>query len=560
VRQAKGRRTIGYYNVSIGINPRRIVRYIHDNWKYLLAITVFLYMSLKVEPISRDDSHYYRMILAIASIGIYTYFIIRVAGTKKKTATVIKTFYIIAIMAIIFGVFNYYQFDSEVFLTVGDYADATYYYVNSKFFKELGYFELYPAMLVADNEGPNMFNYVNTYTDLHAYNYSTRIIALTKKEEIKRLFTPERWEQFKHDIEFLSTKNLAGGWKYFFTDHGYNPPPTWTIVGGFFSKHVDVENLKLITMIDFALILLMFHTIYKSFGKPTLVFTSLFFLTTFSGRWPILGQALLRFDWLVALILSVCMMKQERHFLAGALLAYSSLTRVFPTIFFLPYALHIIHSVAKDHRIMPRHQEFIKGAAITFILFVVGVLVFFGPQSVIDSKKNLLMHNSPKSYSSHRVGLADAIFFRGETTREEMAEYGDIPGKQAQIQDALPALYAVGILSMLFILAYIFRTDNPEYNDIYLGIIPLFILTNPQINYYNLRLLLIIFHMQEPKRLFNRFGIIWLFLTEAATQYTKVMGYERYTSTCTTSVGLLFYFIILIFFLVYEMWKMNEKK
>jgi hypothetical protein len=556
----------------IALLLRKLLAAAEANWQYLLAAGIFLLFCLKVTPESRDDSHFYRMVLAFLLLLLLS---LRFHFHRKGlsfswpwgndlqdlTGWKQKTYFTALLILSIFGTFNYYQFDKTVFGGVGDYADATYYYINSKYFNELGYFDLYPAMLVADSEGPGRLTHIDRYRDLYTYEKVGRAEAFREADRIKGKFSTIRWNRFRQDVDYLVEKNIAGGWSYFFIDHGYNPPPTWTLTGGTLSRLCPVESLKTITLIDLILVALLFALVAKAFGMEVMLFALLFFLTTFSGRWPILGQSILRFDWLVALLATPCLLKMKRFGWAGAFLMYSTLNRIFPAIFFFPILIWMAVEAYRSRQIPNSFKHLAAGSAIAFALLVGLTLIFVGPGSFADAQKNILMHGSAKSFSSHRVGLGDALVFRFETTRSQMEAHGDISGKSEQLEALTPFLYGFGFLSLAFIAFYLIRVRKvPLHETLVLSILPLFILTNPQINYYNLRLLLIFWHAADLSRPRNQIGILLLFGIELISQYTKVIGFERYTTTGVTSLGLGLYLLIMVAFWTADIVRSFPKK
>ena len=319
------------------------------------------------------------------------------------------------------------------------------------------------------------------------------------------------------------------------------------------SSLVPVERIKLITSLDIVLVALMFLVIARTFGVQTMLFALLFFLCTFSGRWPILGQSLLRFDWLAALVSAVCMLKARRHGWAGGLLTYAGLNRVFPAIFMWPYLVGVVTYVIRKRRFAEDHLRFILGSLIVQAVLILGSLVSLGPGAFVDAKDNLMMHASPQSYSSHRVGLGDALFYRGETNRRDLNREGGIAAKADKIGQYQGLLYGLGIGSLVLIAVYVVRTRKSAFALTYLAIIPLYCMQNPQINYYNMRLLCVLAHMHGIHRLRHKLGLILLFIIECITQYSHVEGNWRYTTTCMTSIGLAIYFAGILVFLVRDL-------
>ena len=48
----------------------------------------------------------------------------------------------------------------------------------------------------------------------------------------------------------------------------------------------------------------------------------------------------------------------------------------------------------------------------------------------------------------------------------------------------------------------------------------------------------------------HRLFLVLLFAVEVATQWTKVIGLDRYTTTTTTSIGLAIYLVVLIAWMI----------
>ena len=86
------------------------------------------------------------------------------------------------------------------------FGEMFHYYVGPKYFKELGYYELYNAVIVADTEQGNEFAQLPFYTDLKTYKNLKREAAVRDAERIKGLFSQQRWDSFKADIAYFKSK------------------------------------------------------------------------------------------------------------------------------------------------------------------------------------------------------------------------------------------------------------------------------------------------------------------------------------------------------------------
>ncbi len=109
-----------------------------------------------------------------------------------------------------------------------------HYYLGPKYGRELGYERIYKCVAVAQAESGQ----VNEVLARKMMDLTTDLLvpaktALEHPEECRDRFTPERWESFKSDVlTFRRSSNLAY-WNGMQTDHGYNPPPVWTMMGYF---------------------------------------------------------------------------------------------------------------------------------------------------------------------------------------------------------------------------------------------------------------------------------------------------------------------------------------
>ena len=523
----------------------------------IIAALTAIYCAGFIDPISRTQSHEYRMWIAIIAVFmiVMRYFkeLLFKHLSKYKQAAVINIYMAILVITSTFGVFNYYQFDKDVIKGMDDYTDIAYYYLNSKYLDELGYFNFYSAMLYADLTYKNRHaSKIVRYRDLRDYEVKSTHVAFEHGLEIKEhQFTKKRWEQFTHDVDwFLARKTTANLQGNFFVDHGYNPPPTWAVAGGILANIAPVESVKMIAVVDVLFVIAMLIGVIWAFGFETMLYIALFFLFTFSGRWPVLTHSLLRFDWSALLVLSICAFKKERWVLAGALLSYAALTRIFPAIFFFAWGVVALKEIIKYRSVPVRHIKVAAGAAVMALVLIVTALAMYGSETFEESAHNLIMHN--ESFSSHRVGLGDLLVYDGETSRDDIRAFGGMGKKELMVQALQPELRLTGILMLLFTGFYIWRTDKKIHNLIYLAIIPFYCITNPQINYYYVRMTLVLWHASNINKPLHKAGLILLFSVDIATQYVFLQHVPRYTVTVTTSIGMAIYFSVLIAVMIYE--------
>jgi hypothetical protein len=155
---------------------------------------------------------------------------------------------------------NYARWGPDLPFHHTDAYDLLHYYVNAKYFDELGYYDLYPAAILADhsNGGP-FFEEGDRYMDQDERGHQLRSIdtALARGRVAKERFTAERWAAFEHDVLTLQRTpgNLSSQlWRQMIQDHGYNGTPVWTLLARPFAELVPVEQVKLLCHLDTVLL------------------------------------------------------------------------------------------------------------------------------------------------------------------------------------------------------------------------------------------------------------------------------------------------------------------
>ncbi len=510
------------------------------------AAAIAAIAGLVLGPIGRDDSHLGRAVLAALAVLL-------LALRAAVPAQLRRGCHAALVALAVTGWLNYYQFDARVVGGINDYTDVAYYYTNSKYLDELGYDGLYAGMLLCDDErGAPRTRHIATIRDLRNDQLIRTAEGVLHGRVLKRSFTPERWDAFCHDSVFfldrIGKKSLA---ENFFVDHGYNPPPTWTLFGGNLAARVAVEQVVWVCRVDMLLIAAMLGVIGWAFGTEVGLWASLFYAVTFSGRWPILGMAILRFDWVAALAVGYALYYRQRLGTAAAMMAFAAWNRVFPAIFFWGWLVDAVRATAREGRIPRPHLRFVAVATLVSALMVGGAALQYGPQTLADSAHHLRLHN--QSFSSHRVGLAAVMVYRGETTREEINQHGGMSLKERQVQAMMPWLRGLAVLLLAFIAAYGWKTGKPGYELIPLLVLPLYCATTPQVNYYNFRVLLVCWHGLHLDRRSHRWMLALLFVVEVVAQTSHVAGLDRYTVNTWSSIVLGVYLLVLASWMGMEM-------
>ena len=232
--------------------------------------------------------------------------------------------------------------------------DMFHYVIGARYQPELGYDHFYDACLLALREIENeqedeIFWKRFQYRDMRSYEMLPGAAALIQEEAIKAPFSDGRWEQFVRDVGYFH-RDLTP--EYFYNvlgDHGYNPPPTYSLIARLFVGGGDITESKLLLLasIDWILLLLIFGLLVWGFGwEASLVVTTLFGIAYMSNfSW--VGNAYLRFGWLAGIVGGIVFQKKGMPVASGLSLAFAAGLRVFPGILLFSLAFPFIWSWLK---------------------------------------------------------------------------------------------------------------------------------------------------------------------------------------------------------------------
>lgn len=408
---------------------------------------------------------------------------------------------------------NYARFGPKVPLERVDTYDLLHYYVNARYFDELGYYDLYPALILADHEqgGPHFAEGPQYLAQNSAgHGFMPIAHALSRGAEVKSAkFSPERWAAFTHDALTLQ-RDLEGLndklWREMIQDHGFNGTPVWTTLARPLARLVPVEHIKWLCQIDLLLLIAATVAVGRSYGATTGLWAWLFLMLSYSGRWPTITWAFLRYDYVAALMFAMAALRRGRHTLAGALVGWAATLRFFPALWMwgpLWKGLMGLRWGVVNKRLL----ALAAGAALSVGLLQGAATLAVGPAAVSAHFENMLDHNRAAQLSSRRIGLALALPFRGELLPNFIE-----PERKALIEVQKPLRYGLAALAMLGVGLGMRRRDDDE--ALGLGFLPFFLLTTASYYYYISRVTLVIVHgarLREPR---HQVSLLLLLATE----------------------------------------------
>jgi len=298
-----------------------------------------------------------------------------------------------------------------------------HYYLGSKYFPEVGYDGIYVASLAAERELDTGHNPQPYMRDLRTNEVVTLGSLVNHMKDVRARFSDERWARFRDDVRYFLDTNQYSYISRIRRDHGYNPTPTWTFTARLFSSWPAASDRTLtgLAWIDPILLGLMFLMIFRTFGTRVGCLAVIVFGLGYPWRWDWVGGAFLREDWLAAVGVAVCLIKRERFGLAGGLIAYATMVRVFPGGFLVgPAVLGVRHFATG------RSTAWFRRLAVGFVVGVLlclaaGSLTGRGPAAWSDFKWNLAKHHD--TWLTNNVGLKNTLLYDGATMRREDVDF-----------------------------------------------------------------------------------------------------------------------------------------
>jgi hypothetical protein len=468
----------------------------------------------------------------------------------------------------LFATLNYCQYTGALPLRWYHNYDLLHYYTSAKYFDEVGYFDLLPALIAADREGGEYCpGQVRQYLAQDENDYHREPIrhALARADEVKKRFSEEEWKQFVHDarhIQRAPPTNLSCKlWRELLLDHGFNGTPTWVLFARPFAKLIPVEAIKVACYLDFLWLLAALVAVWWAFGREAFAFSWLFLMVSYSLRWPIISWAFLRYDWIAAMTIGVCMLRRDKHWAAGALFGYATLMRYFPLLWLFGIFAKALHSLLNNVEIpwtrfwrrVPLRYWKVAGGFFGAVLVLLSLSIAVDGVDVhAQSLHNITAHIEPHNLSSRRQGLVIPLVYRGETEQKLISDE-----KREMVAEIESYVHLAALLLLIPLGLFISRTK--DWYAAGLGVIPYFWLTTSSYYYYVLRLTAIVIHAADLSKRRNVVGLILLFAIECFCNASEhIKPGNRYFLISVMGILLAIYTFYMLLSLGAEWWRAHR--
>jgi hypothetical protein len=384
--------------------------------------------------------------------------------------------------------------------------DVAHYYLGSKYFHEVGYGDLYIAMIRAENDAYGGAVKAREVRDLATNQMLSSDAVLAASDTIKRRFSTDRWTAFVEDVRYFRD---AMGPRYpeIFRDHGYNPTPVWTLMGGTIANRVpagSAEGIGLLTLLDPVIEIAVFAAIGSAFGIETMLTSLVYFCVLYGAMFDWIGGAYLRYVSFAAIVGAACCVERRRHAAAGALLAVATMLRIFPVLFLGGPVLRGLGEWMRSRRLPHETLQLVGGFAATVaLLFLASGLTYDGFAPWMEFHRNTRAHMA--SVSANILGATNwPTYLSGIDVRAPGGLEEFLAWRKSVFAVQLLVLFPVTVLILALVVQ---RRDDLEA----MALSSVLVLTSVNIPayYYTFMVLLVVAFRDRPDR------VAWLFALEA---------------------------------------------
>ena len=379
-----------------------------------------------------------------------------------------------------------------------------HYYLGGKYAREVGYTNLYNAVVTADAED-GFRRMAVTIRDLDSGRMVQTTHVLKNRERYRNLFNEERWREFKTDTAFFRARVPSSLWHRMLQDKGYNATPLWTMFAGTLANLISTQNragMQALVFVDVAMLLLAFALVMWAFGHRAALLLVVFLGTHYLMSHNTLRAAFVRLDWLVCLVVAMCLVKKEWYKTAGAFTAWAALSRVFPGIFAFGICARLLCDLLWKRSLHRRSLAFLVSMGVTSVLLIMlSVMHAHGIGPWREFFEKVGQHN--EDISGWRIGFKYVLLMIHHpyyhTTPQAFFE-----GHQALWW---------GIQIVVFALCAFLVRGLDDAEALAFGFVPAFFFFAPTYYYYVMLMLPMLFLAGRLERPLHAAGLLYVFFT-----------------------------------------------
>ncbi len=397
--------------------------------------------------------------------------------------------------------------------------DFYHYFVGTKYADDVGYMELYATTWVADEAGGLVYdNPEHRLRDLRTSEFVDVSTVAARRDALRGRLTPARFEALVADVGWFTRQLPPDRWSLLLMDKGYNGTPAWSFVlGGLFTRHLSVEDAPsrwLMLLLDPALIVGTLLAVAWAFDRRAALLMTVFIGTHYLMSWGHMKGALLRTDFAMCTVLAACFVKKERYRVAGALLGWAVLSRIFPVVFLLGPLSRLVAVGVSERRFDRRLVELFVACGVTIALVTLGSIAYFGGLGPWEAwATKILQHYS--DFSHWQMGYTTLV----DVERVDGVPVPIHPATHLAEEPELLLSHHVltwVVRALVLVPAFVFAKALEDWESLAFGFVFFFFGVSAAYYYYFILCVPLLFFAAKLERPSRAFGLAFMFLTGAA--------------------------------------------
>lgn len=283
------------------------------------------------------------------------------------------------------------------------YHDIWHYVIGARYYPELGYDKLYDCTTVALDELRREGVKVPPINEVRRLSNPMEGYLLRKEIADNRVtcaaaFGDERWAAFKADTQvWLDQGWEPRWWQVMLFDLGFNPPPSWAVVGNGLIRFVplDGNTLEVLPFLDMAFVWLLGGLIvWRTWGPVAAGGYLLVLGTNWTATYTWTGGSYARQLWFGFLVLGLAGLHTRRWRAAGVWFGLSACMRVFPALFAVGAGIGLLGLLSRREVSRRDVAEFAAAGLGTAAVMVAASLVMFDAQLWTDFFHKIDVHGN----------------------------------------------------------------------------------------------------------------------------------------------------------------------
>lgn len=280
------------------------------------------------------------------------------------------------------------------------HAEQLHFYFGAKYQREVGWFDLYPAVIAADRETVHVLGSAREVRDIHTFEVVSIESAEPAIARAKEKFSAEQWARFKSDWTETTRLYPQGNWSGAITDHGNSNSPAWSLFAHPLSRLVPRTAIgeTALGWVDMALLFVMWLFVLATFGGRRATAALVMFAAA-----PIVflytsGSAL-RWDWLFATGMAIGFLRRERWATAGAFFGYAVMTKLFPVFFGVAFLIHHAWQAKRTRQFPKPALRFLLAASACALVILAVSSAAFGTTAWREYAERISLAQHEKFYA-----------------------------------------------------------------------------------------------------------------------------------------------------------------